>query len=797
MRLQDPSLVYRPPEDSYDEMSLRGEPRDHWRSFLQSLKSMSPEDHALRLEQMRRLMRENGVTFNVHGDPRGHERPWQLDPIPLLLPEAEWSAIEQGLIQRARLFRALLEDLYGEQIVLAQGWLPAALVFAHSHFIRASHGLPIPARCRPLVVATDLGRAVDGRMFVLSHRASAPHGCGYALENRLVMARIWPDLFRSCRVKRVAPFFSSLRAGLHEMATNRDEPRIVLLTRGPESETYFEQAYMAQYLGYPLVEAGDLTVRDNRVFLKLLEGLQPVHVILRWMDGTLCDPLEIPSRTLAGVPGLVQAVRTGNVVVANSLGSGLAETPALGPYLPGLCRFLLGEELSLHSVPTWWCGEPRGLEHVLANLPRLVVKPAFSSPGVDPVFGEALSSAQREQLSREITARPHLYVGQEQVPLSTAPAWGGDRLVPRHLVLRTYVASFTESFGVLPGALARVSPSVDSLVVSAPQGGGSKDTWILAQDDEEPLTVRSTAEASVPLSRGGDDLPSRMADNLFWLGRYSERADGLARFLRACLARRVESTGLDPSVLLGKKKKPSDLLVDLGNTLDSVTRLSKAVRGSLSGDSWRMLNGLAELREDLGKTLTGRHQEKLDHLITQLSAFSGAAHENMTRSHAWRFLDIGRRIERGLQVIARVAPVVSKVHRDEVVLLEVLLEVADSVRTYRRRYPVGLQAPPVIDLLLVDETNPRSLGFSLTVLESHLRELPNSRNRVPLPSEHRLLLASLTELRLADLVALCRQDREDLERLITRLRKNVLALSEAVTVSYLTHLDASQFNPAQ
>ncbi len=548
-KLRSPStdwILYPPcpgtPDEAFDE---QGEPRSHWRDFLSSLEGLGLPELTRRWEEAKNLIRENGVTYNVYGDPRGMERPWQLDPIPLLVPPNDAAILETGLAQRGRLLEAILQDLHGPRRCLTAGLLPPELVFASPSFLRSIYGVPPPGHRYLHLYAANVGRAADGSFWVFGNRTQAPSGAGYALENRIVLSRMLPDTFRNCQVHRLARFFGTLRDTLRTIAPhNRDNPRIVLLTPGPFNETYFEHAYLARYLGCTLVEGGNLTVRDNRVFLKVLGGLQPVDVIFRRLDDDFCDPLELRPDSTLGVPGLVQAVRSGNVSVANALGSGLLETQALLAFLPGLCRQLLGEELRLPSVATWWCGEEKAREHVLANLAGMVIKPALAGSRMEPIFGGELSRKQAAQLADRIRARPREFVGQARLTLSTTPVLTGGRLQPRHLLLRLYAVAHDDSYSVMPGGLTRVSAAADTMVVSMQRGGGSKDTWVLSAKPVSNFSLLPPPGQPVELSRGGRDLPSRVADNLFWLGRYAERTDGLARLLRVMLQRLIDTSGL-------------------------------------------------------------------------------------------------------------------------------------------------------------------------------------------------------------------------------------------------------------
>ncbi len=838
-------LDYERLPDSRDEMlGEDGELRPPWRTFVEQLQTLGISELTRRWEEAKQLIRENGVTYRVYGDPRGMYRPWQLDPIPLLIPADEAKIIEAGLIQRARLLEAILADLYGPQRLLREGFYPPELVFAHPGFLRACHGISLPGNRYLQLTATEISRGNDGSLCVLGDRTQAPSGAGYALENRIVMSRMLPDAFRDCRVQRIALFFRTLRDSLRAIAPhNRDNPRIVLLSPGPYNETYFEHAYLARYLGYTLVEGGDLTVRDCRVFLKLLGGLQPVDVILRRLDDDFCDPLELRGDSFLGVPGLVQAVRAGNVAVANALGCGLVETPALLGFLPSLCRRLLGEDLMLASTPTWWCGESGALQHVLANLDRMVIKPAFTAGArFTRIFGDKLSRDQRQELIEKIKAQPRRYVGQEQVNLSTAPTLISNRLEPRHYVVRAYLTATQDgSFAVMPGGLTRVTASAETMVVSMQQGGGSKDTWVLADGPVHEFSLLSATVQPVELSRAGNDLPSRAADNLFWLGRYAERAEGAVRLLRGILVRLTEKSGLAEvpelphllramtyqtqtfpgfidgadDLLSAPEEEVLSVIFDehkigsLAATLKALHHAIGNVRDRISTDMWKVVNSLdlgdfgkAKDKESDGETTPPSRPtlsdvlDTLDRAVSTLAAFGGLAMDSMTRGQAWRFLDMGRRLERSLHTISLIRHTLLVATRHEGPLLEALLEIADSSMTYRRRYMSSLHTAPVLDLLLADETNPRSLAFQLSALSDDIDKLPWNGMLPGRSPEQRIILSALTSLRLADIEQLARLNsagvREQLDALLSQLDSEVPLLSETITSHYLSHLLTSR-----
>lgn len=835
--LENPSLEprvpgwrYSPASNCFDEVAIPGEGwRPHWKNLLTSLETMGQDELARRWREGRRLIHDNGVTYNVYGDPRAFDRPWPMDPIPFVLDRDEWAHIEAGIAQRATLLDRILADLYGHQRLIRDRSLPAELVFGNPAFLRACHGISLPGDTYLHLYAADLARSPDGRWWVIADRTQAPSGSGYTLENRMVSSRTLPDVFGEAQVQRLAPFFQSYRDNLMALAPrHRDNPRVVLLTPGPYNETYFEHAYLARYLGFTLVEGGDLLVRDSRVFLKTLAGLLPVDVIVRRQDDSFCDPLELRPDSMLGIPGLMHAVRSGNVAVANALGSGLLETAATSAFLDPLCQQLLGEELKIPSVATWWCGQPPALAQVLSNLENLVIKPAFPSGIVEPVFGGKLSRTEREELALKLQADPIRFVAQEQVALSSVPIWGESGLIPRRLVIRVYAAAFGKGYHVMPGGLTRISASPDSLIVSVQRGGGSKDTWVLAGGPVPQFTLLRQPGQPIDVNRATFDLPSRVADNLFWLGRYLERVESGVRMVRAVLpslsqdldtgsaARAAAGAG----ILVGMgyitwEGKCYDQLAQesiatifdderrggIAWTATQIRRVAWLLRDRLSADAWRVLNRLesdfmAPQPAVPPALLKIAAIENLNRSIVTLSAFSGLVMESMTRGQGWRFLDIGRRLERAMQVIELLRHGLVQSRESETYWFETLLEIADSAITYRSRYLTTLQADLIADLLLVDEGNPRSAAFQLARLSEHIEMLPDTQAPVRRRPESRAVLSALTTARLAEVETLTQVAsggrREELDRLLTRVASDVSDLSNLLTRAYLSHSAVSR-----
>ncbi|MGA7412332.1 MAG: circularly permuted type 2 ATP-grasp protein [Bryobacteraceae bacterium] len=737
--------------DVYDELSADGmTPRSHWAQFVDGLQDIGSAELAKRWERAERRISENGVTYNVYGDPQGANRPWRIDLLPLLIAADEWRYIEAGIVQRAELLNLVLEDLYGPQKLVSSGRLPAELLYANPAFLRPLAGLTVPKQTYLHLLAVDLARSADGRWWALADRTQSPSGAGYALENRTIVADVLPDLFRNSNVRRLAPFFRAQRDALVGLASN-DHPRIVLLTPGPFNETYFEHSYLARYLGFNLVEGADLTVRDRRVYLKTVEGLQQVDVIFRRVDDSSCDPLELSSDSYLGVPGLVDAIAAGNVKVANALGSGVIETAAIMPFLPGLSRHLLGEGLKLPSVATWWCGQDYALDWVREHLEYIVVKPAFPSRPMEPVFGAELAKAEKQEFVEKLQSRPYDYVAQEQVALSAAPVWDAGSLLSRSMVLRTYVLNTGSGWIAMPGGLVRVAGAENS-VVSMQRGGHSKDAWVLWDGPVDTFSMLPPRDQPLELRRASIDLPSRAADDLFWLGRYVERSENKARILRTLISRvrRANAGEFDCLVrlhacldsrhsLLPKKRRPTERELEaefismmsdakrpdsLASTLAEVHRVGGIARERLSVDMTRLIGALADSATIEEYMLFVEYSAVLNGCLELLSAFSGMERENITRGPGWLFLSLGRRLERAMQISRQLREITKPLEDKDWPFLEYLLEVADSSMTYRSRYYTTLQPIAMLDVLMADATNPRSLAFQIDHLADLYQKLP-------------------------------------------------------------------------
>ncbi len=831
---------YTPTADSFDEMCLAdGGIRPHWEYLANVLEQLGTGGLQSRLRESRRLIRDNGVTYNLFGDPQGMSRPWELDLIPLLITSEEWATIERGLTQRAELLNLLLLDLYGPRRLVGRGMLPPDLVYGEHGLMLPCDGIQLPKN-RPLTFySADLARQADGSLRVVGDRTQAPAGAGYALENRIVLTRVLPSLFRDSHVHRLAGFFRTVRNTLRSLAPrSMESPRVVLLTAGPRNPAYFEHAYLANYLGYTLAQGDDLTVRDGALWLKTLNGLEPVHVVLRRVDDEWCDPLELRGDSLLGVPGLLQAVRAGNVTLANALGSSILEHPALNAYLPAICRELLGEDLLLPVVQTWWCGDPAAQSFVLDNLQRLVIKRCCTGQGRQCLFGPELGEQELLDLKQAIRAVPGAYVGQVMVDTATTPVFENDRMVPRSSILRTFLVAEDDGYSVMPGGLTRVAQDEGRFTNSNKLGGLGKDTWVLASEPEREESLLPAKAAYSPAVQFSSEVSSRVADNLYWIGRYAERAEGLVRLLRIIVLRTgdrlSEGRGFDQvrtqrllletlthqtltypgfvgegceALLSRPEPELLSLLTDpqkvggLPQTLQALGNAAWSVRDRLSMDTWRVVNDI----DDQMRALTGgagteleEALDELDPLVTALVAFSGLTRENMTHNDGWHFLEIGHRLERAINTNTLLSNTLIDDSGEDVeaLLAEAVLGITDSLIIYRRRYQSGTQVGALLDLVLQDESNPRSLAFQLVKLEQLVRELPRPEGYTGGRSKaEKLVLEALTAVRLADIDELANSTGEGdwsrgvLSELLRGNARLMPLLSDELTALYFRHED--------
>lgn len=787
---EEQNLKYESTLQGFDEVyNDNGELYPHWQYLFDSLKQLGQEAINERQQKAQRILRDDGATYNTYQEPLTKSQPWSLDPVPLVLNSDDWAAIESGILERSELLNLLLQDIYTKRDILKYRIIPPELLFYHRGFLRPCQGVKLPGEHQLILHAVDMIRGIDGNMTVIGDRTQSPSGAGYALENRTVMSRIFPSLFRDSHVHRLAIFFQSLRQKLNSLSAGAGIPRIVVLTPGAYNETYFEHAYLANYLGYTLVQGGDLIVRDGYVWMKSLEGLRRVDVILRRVDDIFSDPVELKSDSHLGVPGLLEVMRSGRVVVANPLGSGVLENPALLKYLPEIARFFLGRELRLSSVKTYWCGDPKDFQYVMANLPRLVIKPIYRSPGNISQMPAHLNENQLNELKKMITQQPHAFVGQDYLTPSQTPAWSDNKLSSRPAILRSFTVANEASYTVMPGGLTRIGATNSTAIVTNQVGSQSKDTWVIASEPEKEISLRtSSREKSREASEFSIDLPSRVVENLFWMGRYAERAEGALRLLRSVFVRLNGYEYLSPNaskILLravtqvtctfpGFNEGNPDLfdspeaellslvrdehrMGSVASSLISMLTAAEEVKELLSADTQRVINDVGDELDRISYAfkdhLTAAPEEALDPLVTALLALSGLCHESMIQGMGWRFMDMGRRIERAIQTLTLLRCTITPVldDTDAFVVLESVLLSVEALITFRRRYRTDMNTMNTLELIMLDESNPRSLLYQIESLENHFANLPQAKSHHRLSKEGRLILEAKTALQLSDL----------------------------------------------
>jgi uncharacterized circularly permuted ATP-grasp superfamily protein/uncharacterized alpha-E superfamily protein len=824
------------PEGHFDELLMpEGGLRAPWRTFFSKLGPAGLADLPRREAVLRRQVLEHGVTYNVYSDEHGPARRWSLDLLPFIVEEQDWKVIEAAVVQRAAVLSALMQDVYGPQRLIGEGLLPPALVLGSPGYLRPLHGVRPPGDIYLHVVAFDLARGPDGRWWVLGHRAQAPSGLGYALENRLIVSRLFGENFAAMRVQRLAASYRRLLETLvqhapREASDGSAAPRIVLLTPGRYNETYFEHAYLAHYLGVPLVEGDDLTVRDDRLFLKTLHGLERVHAVIRRLDDVYCDPLELRPDSALGVPGLIQAIRRGHVLIANALGAAFLESPAIHGFLPAIARRLLGEELLLPPRDSWWCGEAAARERAFAALQTARVRATYRGAGVEPRIARGTGLLKLADIRAEIEAQPDLYTIQSFLPYSKTPCWSGHALVPRSAVLRVYaIAKGTGGWAAMPGGLTRIADRWDE--VSMQRGGSSADTWVITGEDVDPFTMlpeRLRADEVVYRRR---IVTSRAAENLFWLGRYTERADNGVRAAQLILSTLRSSASLPATVIdaigytgvalglvppgvpgpgMGLRVFERTLLAGLHDAatnsvafdLAALAGAAAQIRDRLAFEHWHQITTTVER---FGAAMKGSAEAPaipptsgaapsiddtlaaLGNLAAGLAAITGAQTDGMTRDDGWRLLTIGRQIER----LVSMSEILQAFFEQRAVLHEAgfdqVLALFNSTITYRSRYQGQREIAALLDLLVLEGANPRSLACAVALIHRELGELCAGTGQ-SLEWPERVLFDRPREQLLLELTS--RDAHERFDRLVATTRALITSaktLSNRIGMRFFSH----------
>lgn len=772
-----PVQPYGPVDGYYDELiDELGNVRPHWQRVWDKINEgglNTLQNRQLLLDQ---IIRENGITYNLHNQSDSAGRLWMMDTLPLVIPQNELAELHKGLEQRLRIINLILKDLYGDQELLKSNTFPAKLVMGSPSYLRPCYRMLPPDLDFIHFYAADMARSPDGSWWVMSDRIDAASGLGYTMENRFITNRTYSNVFRELGIKPIRPFLETFRQSLAELGRRSGEnPLVVVFTPGPLNETYFEHSYLAKSMGFPLVEANDLTVRDGKLFLKTIEGLRQVNVLLRRVDSEWCDPLELRHDSLLGVPGMLQAVRNGNLAISNFPGCAIAESPAMLAFLPSLCEYLTGEKLLLPSIATWWCGQKAEYDFVMDKLDELIIKPAFGySKQFKPIFCPDLSRDEMDNLRSMIRERPEYFCAQEPMLQATAPIFNGFHFEARHVLLRLYmIAQGNGSTSLLPGGLGRVAAEVPAYEFSMQSGGQGKDVWVLSESSGTPAeTVQLVSNRSV--KRQAQTLSSHLADNLFWLGRYVERAEILTRTLTVVLKSLLEESTLDDvqaatslmkSILFNEAAAQrlefedfetaeffeilgefvvdqiwrSENLASLSAVFSHIQRTRDVVKERISGNT----NNILQSVDDLRRFFNNRPAEpdfpdiydNLLDFLEVLSGFAGMVSENITRGPDWYFLELGRRTERAMGLLELLSSCLVDERSFEASTLRQILDFADSTITYRQRYLNELSPYLVLDLVIRDQTNPRSLAFQIDRIKASIATLPH---RVPFESPHRI-----------------------------------------------------------
>ncbi len=816
----------------FDEYSHQtGDGRALWKIFSGRLNALGEKGLISAWRRGEEILRENGISFDLMTISPESLRRWNLDPIPLVLSKQEWTHLSESAIQRATLLDHILKDCYGQQRLIKSGVLPHSFLYSQLEYNRSLSHRALPDQPLLSFYAVDIARGPDGNWIVLADRAEAPNGTGFALENRIVLSNVFPETSKRMNLIRLASFFQDFSANLRSLAPpSVEDPKIVLLSPGAGDKTYFEDAFLTRYLGITLAVGSELTVRNDRLYLKTVRGLQMVHVLIRRIQSNDADPLDTPTQNYHGVPGLMQVIQSGNVTVINPPGTGLVEAPALLPYLPEISKFFLGENLKIPSIETSYNEPTQDLIQRLSS-ESLVVKSAYSRKLFQPIITRLLNPAQLEKLKQNIQADPARYVIQREMPFSTAPAWTGTRIEPRPVAIRLFLFAENGTYHVMPGGLVRAASQANTLPgLSLHENTSSKDLWICSTADK-PAKLVSNIPSRVSVLRKNGTLSSHSADNMLWIGRYSERSEYATRVLLEIVLTAVaeqdnlELPAIPPLIkTLGKlnyieksRAEAYTALIDQKQLLDDLTEaffetnnvrhspsfdsvpqnltrlrnLAAHSRDRLSNETWRIIQNLDGLVRTVPPRVLSSFRSPLQQAILLHSAFNGTCRENITRSESWRFLNIGRRIERSSWLVTMVEQMMEDYSELTPPLLDAMLSISDCTMTYRFRYQGAPQPLPALDLLLFDPQNPRSLAYQLVDLDQSFCELPPPKDTLVLRPAHRTIRRALNYLQTEVLQASDAESEalilSQLKDFICQLRKDLPAVHEQLSWEFFTH----------
>ncbi|GAA3518004.1 circularly permuted type 2 ATP-grasp protein [Aquimarina addita] len=829
-------------EHSYDEMfSSEMVIKPAWKNISDSLLGMGSKELVSRQKDIDWMLSENGVTYNVYNDPKGLNRPWNLNIIPFVLQETEWKRIEKGLKQRVHLLDLVVKDIYSKRELIKKGIIPSEIVYGHRGFLRQCDQIKYNTPKNISIYASDLSRGPDGRMWVVNDRTQAPSGMGYSLENRAAAGNVLSEIYKKNNVKGIEGFFHDFNQLLVKSSPDgKLNPSIVILTPGPHNETYFEHAYISSYFGYPLVRGNDLIVRDGFLWMKSLKGLKKVDVVLRRVDDVFMDPLELREDSYLGVTGLLDVVRRQNVTVINPVGTGVIENSGLIPFMPAIAKYFLNEELLLPQIATWWCGQHNERQHVLDNISNYVIKRIDRSHREDIVFGELLNEEEKLKIKNKITKNPYLYVAQEKITFSTIPNFNDGQLEPRNMVCRAFAIAKGDTYEVMPGGLVRVSPEVASLRISNQRGGTSKDFCVLSANNEVDVTIYpSWQNAQKTTAAKLEDLPSMTAENLYWTGRYMSRALVTSRFLRMVLKKFAntdfeieaiednkklrtllhavtELTNTFPGFIGNTKQRPvldikkelCAVILDknkqgsLANTLAMFSNSYYAIRNLWSTDMWRVFDSIQKLCSMMEERKTDKDisiksiLKILDQLITKLIAIMGLIEESILVNQGLLLYFIGLNLESGIFNIKKLDLLTTKVTDEdtEYNLLECLLNSQESLNIYRYGYRSYITIENTLSLVLLNPEYGRSLMYLLSRLNKDINRLPPPEQLISLNNSQKYIYDAYSKLKSVSVETLIISNqernelRENLKYLLVELDVLLNGVSIEITNIYFNHI---------
>ncbi|MEM5475463.1 circularly permuted type 2 ATP-grasp protein [Pacificibacter sp. AS14] len=723
-----------PPND--EMLATNGTIKPVWSSFFDHLNSLTPQDLAARFSRGDQYLRDAGVLYRQYDETLSTEREWPLSHIPVIIGEDEWQVISDGLIERADLLEYILGDFYGDNTLVSSGQLPAQLLSQNPAWLRPMVG--VAKKGRPLLNALsfEIGRGPDGKWWVISDLIEAPSTAGFAVENRIAMGRVFPNFFANANIYRLAGYFQDFQQSLMKIK-GRTTGEVALLSPGPMNQNYAEHAYMARYLGLLLVEGEDLIVQDGKAMVRTVAGLKPISLLWNRLPSTMFDPLELDSNSMLGAAGLVQAIRDGTLKTVNMVGAGVLETRALMAFLPKIARAHLGHGLAMPNIATWWCGQKSQRDHVIANSARMMVGDAFSTVPLmaDPhttTFDTALGGTQSQQLADLLTTNGHTLVGQEAVTLSTTPVWERGQLVARPMCIRISMGRTEKGWSVMPGGYARISAGDDAKALAMQRGGQVADVWVSSPKSVNTPTLLSAPKTAASRSATHALLPSRAADNLFWLGRYVERAEQNMRMFRAYFSRICDGakhsdtmpTYIRDQLMNGVAPDATAIAARFDEPLALALQSASRINDRFSPDGMMALRGLVKDAKALGDTFVPLDDipVQISSLLRQVTGFAGLVHENMYRSDGWRFLSIGISLERAANMCDVLAACLSAEPASGAV--DLALEIGDSVVSHRTRFQIAANSMSAADLLALDPQNPRSVRYHITRTKDHIANLP-------------------------------------------------------------------------